>query len=147
MLWLISLLSYVLVQTLGLVIAFIAAAVLLYIILRRFHSRPITLLLCTIFLGISIFFYVPNGLPNGFEYAAFLTSYGPAGSPALPFSNVINFFLHVSQFEKVLRVRGQGVGPRGGRRGDLLVKVLIKNPTKLSKKAKGLIDELRQEGL
>jgi nitrite reductase (NO-forming) len=101
MLWLISLLSYVLVQTLGLVIAFIAAAVLLYIILRRFHSRPITLLLCTIFLGISIFFYVPNGLPNGFEYAAFLTSYGPAGSPALPFSNVINFFLHVSQFEKV----------------------------------------------
>jgi DnaJ-class molecular chaperone len=44
-------------------------------------------------------------------------------------------------------VRGQGVGPRGGRRGDLLVKVLIKNPTKLSKKAKGLIDELRQEGL
>jgi hypothetical protein len=95
MLWLISLLSYVLVQTLGLVIAFIAAAVLLYIILRRFHSRPITLLLCTIFLGISIFFYVPNGLPNGFEYAAFLTSYGPAGSPALPFSNVINFFLHV----------------------------------------------------
>jgi molecular chaperone DnaJ len=50
-------------------------------------------------------------------------------------------------YGEVLRVRGQGVGPRGGRRGDLLVKVLIKNPTKLSKKAKGLIDELRQEGL
>lgn len=101
MLWLISLLSYVLVQTLGLVIAFVAAAGLLYIILRRFHSRLITLLLCAVFLGISIFFYVPNGLPNGFEYTAFLKSYGPAGSPALPFSNVISFFLHFNQFENV----------------------------------------------
>lgn len=101
MLWLISLLSYVLVQTLGLVIAFIAAAVLLYIILRRFHSRLITLLLCAVFLGISIFFYIPNGLPNGLDYTAFRTSYGPAGSPALPFSNVLSFFLHFNQFEKV----------------------------------------------
>lgn len=101
MLWLLSLISYVLVQTLGLGIAFIAAAVLLYIIFRRFHSRQITILLCTVFLGISIFFYVPNGLPNGFDYTAFLTSYGPAGSPSLPFSNVINFFFHFNQFEKV----------------------------------------------
>lgn len=101
MLWFFSLLSYVLVQTLGLVIAFIAAAVLLYILLRRSHSRLIALLLCAVFLGISIFFYVPNGLPNGFEYMAFRTSYGPAGSPALPFSNVINFFIHFNQFAKV----------------------------------------------
>jgi len=101
MLWLVSLLSYILVQTLGLVIAFIAAAVFIYMVFRRFHSRVMALALCTIFLGISVFFYVPNGLPQGFEYTAFLTSYGPAGSPALPFSNVMNFFLHFNSFEKV----------------------------------------------
>ncbi|MCE9541799.1 nitrite reductase, copper-containing [Candidatus Kaiserbacteria bacterium] len=54
-----------------------------------------------VLVGISIFFYVPNGLPQGFEYTAFLTTYGPAGSPALPFKNVIQFFLHFNSFEKV----------------------------------------------
>lgn len=98
---LLSLLSYILVQTLGLVIAFIAAGVLLYMVLSRFHSRRVSLSLCGIFLGISIFFYVPNGLPRGFDYTAFRTTYGPAGSPGLPFSNVIQFFLHFNQFAKV----------------------------------------------
>lgn len=98
---LLSLLSYIFVQTLGLVIAFIAAAVLLFILLRKSHSRVIAALFVVIFVGISIFFYVPNGLPKGFEYPAFLTSYGPSASLGLPFGNVINFFLHFNQFEKV----------------------------------------------
>lgn len=101
MLWFISLLSYVLVQTLGLIIAFAAALILLYILLRKSHSRKITVLLCFIFLGISVFFYIPNGLPRGLEYPAFLTSYGPSGNPGLPFSNVLSFFFHFNQFEKV----------------------------------------------
>lgn len=96
-----SLLSYVLVQTLGLFIAFAAAAVLLYMILSRFHSRTMAIALCVVFLGISVFFYVPNGLPSGFEYAAYRTTYGPGGSPALPFKNVLAFFLHFNQFERV----------------------------------------------
>ena len=69
---LLSLLSYIFVQTLGLLIAFVAAAILLYILLRRFNSRPVTLLLIVVFVGISIFFYVPNGLPQGLEYPSFL---------------------------------------------------------------------------
>lgn len=101
MLWIISLVSYIFVQTLGLAIAFIAAAVLLYILLRRFNSRAVTILLITVFVGISIFFYVPNGLPRGLEYPAFLKSYGPSGSPGLPFANVLSFFLHFNKFEKV----------------------------------------------
>jgi nitrite reductase (NO-forming) len=101
MLWFLSLLSYVLVQTLGLGIAFAAAGVLLYIVLRRFNSRVVTILLCVAFLGISIFFYVPNGLPRGLDYPAFLTSYGPSGNPGLPFANVLSFFFHFNQFEKV----------------------------------------------
>ncbi len=101
MLWLLSLLSYVLVQTLGLVIAFIAAAVFIYLVFSRLHSKLMALMMAVIFVGISVFFYVPNGLPQGFEYTAYLKSYGPAGSPALPFTNVINFFLHFDSFEKV----------------------------------------------
>lgn len=96
-----ALLSYIFIQTFGLIIAFVAAAVLLYVILRRLHSLRTTLLLCAIFVGISIFFYVPNGLPRGFGFSTFTTTYGPAGSPGLPFSNVIQFFLHFNAFEKV----------------------------------------------
>lgn len=50
-------------------------------------------------------------------------------------------------YGEMLRVRGQGVGTRGGRRGDLVIKVVIKTPTKLSKKAKAIVEELREEGL
>lgn len=98
---LVSLLSYIFVQTLGLLIAFAAAGVLLYIILRRFNSRTVAVLLVLVFMGISLFFYVPNGLPQGLEYPAFLKTYGPAGNPGLPFANVIEFFLHFNSFEKV----------------------------------------------
>lgn len=96
-----SLLYYVLVQTLGLAIAFIAATFLLYILLRRFNSLPVTLSLCGLFIGISIFFYVPNGLPHGFGNSSFINTYGPAAGPSLPFSNVIAFFLHFNSFEHV----------------------------------------------
>lgn len=98
---LLSLISYVLVQTLGLIIAFIAAAVLLYMILRKLHSRNVAIALCVAFLGVSIFFYVPNGLPKGFEYAAYRNTYGPGGEPALPFKNVIQFFLRFNAYERV----------------------------------------------
>lgn len=96
-----SLLYYVLVQTLGLAIAFAAAAVLLYMILRRLHSLRMTLALCAVFIGISIFFYIPNGLPHGFGNSSFVTTYGPADGPGLPFANVIKFFEHFGDFERV----------------------------------------------
>ncbi len=49
-------------------------------------------------------------------------------------------------FGETLRVRGKGVPFQGGR-GDLLVKVSIEMPKKLSKKAKQLIDSLKEEGM
>lgn len=101
MLWVLSLLSYIFIQTLGLLIAFVAAAILLYIILRRLHSRMVAVVLVAVFVGISIFFYVPNGLPRGLDYPSFLTTYGPGRDPGLPFGNIISFFTHFNQFEKV----------------------------------------------
>lgn len=48
---------------------------------------------------------------------------------------------------EVLRVKEKGVPYAKGRRGDLFIKVEVKNPTKLSKKAEKLIEELREEGI
>ncbi len=46
-----------------------------------------------------------------------------------------------------LRVKGKGVPHHDKKRGDLLVKIIVPTPDKLSAKAKTLIDELKKEGL
>lgn len=55
---------------------------------------------------------------------------------------------------EILRVKGKGValensktGRSSDKRGDLMIKILIDIPKKLSKKAKQLIEELKQEGI
>lgn len=48
---------------------------------------------------------------------------------------------------EVLRVKGEGVPYKGAKRGDLYVKIVVKTPTKLSKKAKQLVEELKKEGV
>jgi molecular chaperone DnaJ len=48
---------------------------------------------------------------------------------------------------ELLRVKNKGVPLDSSRRGDLLVRVLIKTPSKISKKAQKLLEELKEEGL
>lgn len=48
---------------------------------------------------------------------------------------------------EVLRVRGKGVSDNRGKRGDLLVRVDIIMPNKLSRKAKEAIEKLKEEGI
>lgn len=48
---------------------------------------------------------------------------------------------------EMLRVRQRGVPVRGGEKGDLLIRVVIRNPKKLSREAKKLIEKLREEGV
>ncbi len=48
---------------------------------------------------------------------------------------------------EILRIKGKGVPIDGKRRGDLMVKINIKTPTKLSRKALRLIKELKEEGV
>lgn len=47
---------------------------------------------------------------------------------------------------EVLRVKGKGV-PARGRRGDMLVRVKIQLPSKLSRTAKSLVEKLKEEGI
>ncbi len=50
-------------------------------------------------------------------------------------------------FGELLRVKGKGVPTSKSSRGDLLVKIHIQIPAKLSKKAAKLVDELKGEGV
>lgn len=48
----------------------------------------------------------------------------------------------------ILRIKGKGVPPRGyGRTGDLLIRVNIELPKKLSRKQKALLEELKESGI
>jgi molecular chaperone DnaJ len=48
---------------------------------------------------------------------------------------------------QILRVKGKGVPIGGSRRGDLMVKVNIRMPEKLSRKAEKLFEDLKEEGI
>lgn len=48
---------------------------------------------------------------------------------------------------EILRIKGKGVPDGRSHRGDIMLRVKIKFPAKLSKKARTLIEELREEGL
>jgi molecular chaperone DnaJ len=48
---------------------------------------------------------------------------------------------------EILRVRGKGVPMSKNRRGDLLIKLNIKLPEKLSRSSRALIEELKKEGI
>lgn len=47
----------------------------------------------------------------------------------------------------ILRIKEKGVPTNRGKRGDLMVKITVKIPTKLSKKAKEAIETLKEEGM
>lgn len=52
-----------------------------------------------------------------------------------------------AEFGQILRIRGKGVPISSEKRGDLLVKLNIKIPSKLSGKERKIIEELKKEGI
>ncbi|OGI89517.1 molecular chaperone DnaJ [Candidatus Nomurabacteria bacterium RIFCSPLOWO2_01_FULL_40_15] len=48
---------------------------------------------------------------------------------------------------EILRVRGKGVPLSKGKRGDILIKLHIKLPSKISRKSRELIEELKKDGI
>ncbi len=49
--------------------------------------------------------------------------------------------------DEILRVKGKGVPLDRGRRGDLLIRVKVEFPKKLSREAKEILDQLKKEGV
>jgi DnaJ-class molecular chaperone len=48
---------------------------------------------------------------------------------------------------EIIKVKGKGVPVAKGKRGDLLVRVKIQLPSKLSRSARSLIEKLKEEGI
>lgn len=53
----------------------------------------------------------------------------------------------LKSIDEVIRVKGKGVPVGSGKRGDLLVKIKVELPQKLSKHAQELLDKLKNEGI
>lgn len=96
-----SLIYYLIVQGFGLVLAGVAAAIFLYVVLRKMHSLRTTLVLVTFFLGAMLFFWFPVGAPKNLEYPFGITTYGPGEGPTLPLTNVFSFFRKLDSYERL----------------------------------------------
>lgn len=48
---------------------------------------------------------------------------------------------------EILRVRGKGIPVRNGGRGDLMIKIFVRTPRKISSRARKIIEELKDEGV
>lgn len=96
-----SLVNYLIVQGFGLVLAGIAAAIFLFIVLRKLHSLRTTLLLLVFFIGAMLFFWFPVGVPQNLAYPFGIKTYGPADGPTLPLKNVLSFFRKLDTFARV----------------------------------------------
>jgi nitrite reductase (NO-forming) len=89
------------VEVFGLFISYAFAAIFIFLVLRRLHSKQITIALVAIFIGVSIAFYIPNGLPKELAYPLSVHSYGPGERPDLPVKNVFAFFKNFNNFERI----------------------------------------------
>jgi len=136
----IYLLRTILVEWFGLFIAFVFAGIFLFLVLRKLHSTWLTATLVAVFLGVSIFFYAPHGLPRGFDYPFFLKTYGPAEGPVLSLGNVFSFFAHFDDFERVENIARDpnDVPPPIKRTEPALVKVELTTKEVIAEMAPGV---------
>jgi nitrite reductase (NO-forming) len=89
------------VQVAGLFIAFICAAIFIYLALRHLKSIWMRVTLVAVFIGVSLFLYAPNGLPRSWSYPFNLKTYGMGEGPVLPFTNMWSFLTNFNHFEQV----------------------------------------------
>src|SRR3989344_1648735 len=96
-----SLVNYLVIQGFGLVLAGAAAAIFLFIILRKHYSLVNTFLLSVFFVGAMLFFWFPIGVPQNLTYPFGIKTPAPADGPTLPLKNILAFFQHLDSFERV----------------------------------------------
>lgn len=128
------------VQVAGLFVAFIFAALFIYLSLRHLRWHWMRVALVIVFIAVSIVFYVPNGLPRGLEYPLSLTTYGPAEGPVLPLENVWSLFTHFDKLERVADIARDpnDVPPPIERTEPAVVKVALETKEVISEMAPGV---------
>jgi nitrite reductase (NO-forming) len=95
------LLKYVIIETFGFVIAFVALGIIAVIFLKRLRIGRKVLLISSVFIGLAVAFFSVRSIPTTFGYPFFLSTYGPADAPVLPFKSVVKFFNQAGRFERV----------------------------------------------
>jgi nitrite reductase (NO-forming) len=85
----------------GLFVVVASAAIILYFVIRRFHSRRVNAVIGAMLTGAAIAVFIPNGLPEQLAIPLSLRTFGPGDGPVLPLSNVMHFFQKFDEFERV----------------------------------------------
>ncbi len=82
----------------------IAATALLFFLLRlvwRLQAMSMAFALLFFFIGVSMFMSVSISRMYALQYPVFVQSFGPGHGPGLPVKNIIAFFQHIDEFERV----------------------------------------------
>ena len=85
----------------GLFLVVACAALVIYLLIRRFHSRRVNFAIGTMLAGAALAVFIPNGIPTQLEIPLSLRTFGPGDGPTLPVSNVMHFFQKFDEFERV----------------------------------------------
>jgi FtsP/CotA-like multicopper oxidase with cupredoxin domain len=85
----------------GLFLAIGCAAIILFLAIRRFHSRRVNAAIGAIFVGAALAIFIPNGIPSQLAIPLSLRTFGPGDSPVLPVANALEFFTKFDEFERV----------------------------------------------
>ncbi|HSL45906.1 MAG TPA: copper-containing nitrite reductase [Anaerolineales bacterium] len=85
----------------GLFLVFACAAVVIFLMIRRFHSRRVNAAIGAMLAGAALAVFIPNGVPNQLAIPLSLRTFGPGNAPTLPISNVMHFFQKFDEFERV----------------------------------------------
>src|SRR3989344_9039215 len=136
-----ALVNYLIVQGFGLVLAGLAAALFLFIVLRKLHSLRTTIVLIVFFVGAMLFFWFPIGVPKNLAYPICTTTYGPGYGPTLPLKNVFEFFRNLDKFERVADIARSplDVPLPTGRTEEAVAKIELTAKEVLSEIAPGVI--------
>lgn len=90
-----------LIQAFGLAMAITASLFFLLRLVWRLKAVPMALAIGFFMVGISLFVSVSVGRMYALQYPVYVQSFGPGSGPGLPMKNIISFFQHIDQFEKI----------------------------------------------
>ena len=85
----------------GIFLVFACAAIVLFLAIRRFHSRKVNAVIGAMLTGAAFAVFIPNGIPSQLAIPLSLRTFGPGDGPTLPVSNVMHFFQKFDEFERV----------------------------------------------
>ena len=90
-----------LIQGFGLGIAVTASLFFFLRLVNKLHAMSMALAMLFFFVGVAMFMSVSIGRMYALQYPVFVQSFGPGHGPGLPVKNILAFFQHIDEFERV----------------------------------------------